>query len=168
MGTPMPKRRRVMAVLAVVVGIAVCAPAAGAAAVAYATKSSPQVARGYGSTGKTFGDWSASKGTRTAVSKISGARYKLNNADDHKVYVHLKSIAAIGNLGPYQKTSKSKNGTRESQKWLALKSQPVHTYSVTIKPVTVRVDAFVKTCLDIPSRPDVCSAGKSFYSYLNY
>ena len=168
MGTPMSKRRRVMAVIAVVVGIAVCGPAAGAAAVAYATKSSPQVARGYGSTGKTFGSWTASKGSRTAISKIVDARYKLSNADDHKVYVHLKSIAAIGNLGPYEKASKSASGTRESGEWLAIASEPVHTYSVTMKPVTVRVDAFIKTCLDIPSRPDVCSAGKSFYSYLIY
>ena len=167
MGTPMSKRRRVMAVIAVVVGIAVCGPAAGAAAVAYATKSSPQVARGYGSTGKTYGNWSLTKGTSTATSKITGASYYLHNKHDHKVYVHLKSIAAVGNIGPHEKQSKSQLGTRENR-WTAFQTLPTHTYSVTRKPVTVRVDALVKTCLDIPLRPDVCSSGKAFYGYLNY
>ncbi|ASR56544.1 hypothetical protein CBP52_17200 [Cellulomonas sp. PSBB021] len=163
----MSKRRRFMAVLAVVVGMAVIGPAAGAVTIAYATSSSPQVAKGYGSTGKTFGNWSLTKGSSSAVSKITGAYYYLDNKDDHKVYVHLKSIAAIGNLGPHQKSSKSQLG-KQNHIWTRYKSLPVHTYSVTMKPVKVRVDALVKTCLDIPSRPDVCSSGKAFYSYLNY
>ena len=167
MGTPMSKRRRVMAVIAVVVGIAVCGPAAGAAAVAYATKSTPQVARGYGSTGKTYGNWLAEKGSKSATSKVAGAEYWLHNVDDHKVYVHLTSVAAIGNLGAQQKVSQSQNGTKQKA-WTRFSSLPVHTYSVTAKPVTVRIDAWVKTCLNIPSRPDVCSSGRSLYAYLNY
>ena len=167
MGTPMPRRRRVIAVVAVVLGIAVAGPAAGGAAVAYATKSAPQVARGYGSTGKSYGNWVAEKGTAKATSKVTGSWYWLDNADDHKVYVHLKSIAAIGNLGPYEKASASENGAKV-RTWTRYSSLPVHTYSVTQKPVRVRVDALVKTCLNIPARPDVCSSGKAFYSYLDY
>ena len=156
-----------MAVIAVVVGMALVGPAAGAVSIAYATKSSPQVAKGYGSTGKTYGNWSLTKGTSSATSKIAGASYYLDNKDDHKVYVHLKTIAAIGNIGPHEKSSKSELG-RANHRWTRYKKLPTHSYSVTTKPVKVRVDALVKTCLDIPSRPDVCSSGKAFYSYLNY
>ncbi|UJP41143.1 hypothetical protein [Cellulomonas palmilytica] len=70
----MSKRRRVMAVIAVVVGIAVCGPAAGAVAVGYATKAAPQVAKGYGSTGKTYGNWLAVKGSASATSTRTRSR----------------------------------------------------------------------------------------------
>ncbi|MBB1261083.1 hypothetical protein [Streptomyces alkaliterrae] len=58
-------------------------------------KSSPLVAKGYGSQGSAYGKWRIYNGANGTTSKVYSYS-KLSNADDHKVYVNLETMVNAG------------------------------------------------------------------------
>jgi hypothetical protein len=124
-----------------------------AAAVSYATKSSPLSVSGYGSWGKTYGDWTATRSSSTKIrSYLSSAYYRYKDADNHTVYAKMNTT-----VPGHGETNKQTSHDNVYDAWTAFRSRP----SVDLYPNTsgtVSVQAGVRTCLDVPWRTDPCSS----------
>lgn len=153
----MPERpsrhRRLAGLIALLLAALVAAPVGSAAAVSYASKSSPLSVSGYGSWGKTYGNWNASRSSSTKIrSYLSSAYYRYKDADDHTVYATMNTTVP-GHAELNNETSHD----NVYNAWTAFRSRP----DVSLYPSssgTAAVRAAVRTCLDIPWRSDPCSS----------
>lgn len=121
------------------------------------TSSTPLTVNGYGSTGKAYGTWklyNSSNGTRSHASAYS----KLNNADNHEVYIELNTQVNSGQCTTY---SKFLSCTQKYWSHASDESDHHASSSYVYKPASTGVagDADyargrVKTFLDVPWRDD--------------
>lgn len=148
--------RRRIAWVGGVLGVVLLAPAGSAVAVSYATLSSPQYVSGYDSWARTYGDWTASRASSTKVrSYVTAARYRYFDADNHTTYINLRTASP----GSADLNTHSSHDNVSSGAWASFRTVPsTDLYPSALAGAAVRVDATVQTCLDIPLRPDVCSA----------
>lgn len=137
------------------------APVATAVTVSYATASSPQFTSGYNSQARSYGTWSVyDTGFGSAYSGLN-ARYKLTNSDNHQAYVVLATTAKKRTSSASASTSQhSSHEHSVSSAWRSFSLAP---WSYLRLPSAGVTDAkgSIKTCLDIPLRPDKCSSAKT-------
>lgn len=128
------------------------------------TQSNPLKVTGKGSTGYAYGKWkvaNTSNGTRSIVMSYS----KLNNADDHEVYVELETQV---NAGYCVQASKYMSCTKKYWNHDSVETKHHDNRSYTYKSASTGVSddadyarGKVRARLDIPYRPDA-ETGWSF------
>lgn len=160
-------RRSVTGVVLAVAAALASVPVAHAT-VAYATKSSPQTITSYGTTGKTYGYWDASKSSTTAIrSYYPSAYYWYNDADDHTIYVKSLSFASQ-NGHDIASTGGSTNHGNVYGAWTRFSSVPNSTMSISGWSGTIVTRANTYTCLDVPWRTDPCTVSIQKRESLNF
>lgn len=160
-----------MKLVGALLGVSLLVPAGSAGAIVWATSSSSQYVSGYGSWARSYGNWDAVRKTNTSTSKTirsyaTSAYYRYFDADNHSAYVALNTSVPSRDSGWAH--SSHDNGYVPGT-WLAFRSKP----SVTLDIVpsfrgTLTVNAGIRTCLDIPFRPDSCSSTKYLSKYVNF
>ncbi|WP_207204609.1 hypothetical protein [Sanguibacter massiliensis] len=122
---------------------------------AYATTSSPQTVKGFGSSASTFGEWDATKVGGDFESRTWRTKYKIVDADDHKVYVRLSSWAySLVEIGEVHTSHDNKvSGSWTDFRWAAL--DRMNRWGAS------KVSGSLATCLDVPWRSDPCSSNKT-------
>ncbi len=128
-------------------------PLGSAAAVSYNSQASPQYVSAYGSWGKGYGAWNATRSSSTTIrSYLSSAYYRYKDGDDHTVYTNMSTTAP-----GHGDTNNHTSHDNVYDAWTAFRSRPsVLLYPTTSGTVTVK--AGMKTCLDVPWRTDPCSS----------
>lgn len=91
-------------------------------------------------------------------SYLTSSYYKFTDADDHTAYVRMYTVQATSTPG-WGYSVESSHDNRISSAWTAFRSLPSYTLRVSSGAVTVT--SRIATCLDIPARPDACSAYKT-------
>jgi hypothetical protein len=130
---------------------------ASAAALAYASSAAPLSVSAYGSTTRSYGNWTATSGNDVR-SYLTSSYYKFTDADDHTAYVRLYSHSshATPGWGVGRETS---HDNVISSSWTAFRTRPSVTLSVSPRAVTIT--SHTAACLDIPIRPDECGQYKA-------
>lgn len=150
-------------------GASLLIPAGSAASVAWASASKPLRVDGYGSWSETYGNWEAVRKTNTSTSKTirsyaSTAFYRYFDADDHTTYVALNTSVPSRDTGS---AHSSHDNSYRAGTWFAFRTRPSVTLEIDPRfRGTLTVNAGIRTCLDIPFRPDSCSSTKYLSKYV--
>ncbi|TFH72117.1 hypothetical protein [Cellulomonas sp. HD19AZ1] len=124
----------------------------------YATSGSPQTVSAHGSTARSYGNWSATRVSSTQLtSLLTTAYYRYNDADNHTVYVTMNSAAP----NSFSMNVHSSHDNVVSGSWSSFRSRPSASLHPTPITQRARVEAAVKTCLDVPLLPDACSGSSA-------
>lgn len=129
-------------------------PQAASWAAVYATSGTPQKVEGYGSFGRTHGEWDAKRVGSDFESRTWRAKYRYVDADDHTIYVRLNSWAGV----LPSKEAQSSHDNKISSAWTDFRWGALHKVS---RSGLSKANVEVRTCLDVPWRTDPCSAKKS-------
>lgn len=142
-------------------GILLITPITAAYAVSYASPAAPQSISWGGTSGGTYGDWTANRVDSSKVrSKINSAHYRYVDSARDTIYIELRS-GAPGHATKGQ----SSHDNNVVPVWSKFRSVPNLMLFPTSKG-KISIKAAIVTCIDRPLAIDKCSASKSLSTSL--
>ena len=154
-------RRLLVSCAAALLLLTAIAPLASAVTRTYALSSQPQSVSGHGSNAKSYGTWLGKDRSATSFYTALDARYKYTDADNHTVYTKFDLSAEGRTSGAtWNGGDASSHESIVSSSWRSFTS-PAQIWDAMNTSGVIDATATVRTCLDIPLRPDTCSGGKT-------